>query len=137
MITLLKVRVPHSDIRLSTRQEFVEAGRATLVEYDSLEIVTAHGLKLMASDLGMEKALDQLQENAEHGGWASVVETPPELFSETDCAGLVVRPYFFDYEICVWFMRRHGAALIQHFGHGACFTFMPELHEVSEVRVDL
>lgn len=132
---LVAVKVPRQTV-VPERQETEEVGLITAVEYGSTEIVTHHGLRLLVADLGMEGALNLLAENADSFGWPVVLETPPELFSHTDCAGLIFRPGFFKFHQCMWWVNREGHSLIRHFGHGSRFAFTPELYEANEVRLD-
>ena len=115
--------------------ETKEAGRVATVLYGDTQILTVHGLKLMEHDLGMEAVLDLLSTNADKQGWPLVLETPPELYEETDCAGLIFRPSYWQYDLCIWWVEREGRNLIQHFGVGARFSWSPKLFEMDAMAL--
>ena len=68
MIQLVKVRVTKNR-PIAIPLEAVEAGRVSSVLYDeSVEVLTSHGLRLLMSDLGVDRMLSVLCDNADVNG---------------------------------------------------------------------
>lgn len=109
-------------------EEIQEGGHTTVVDYDSFEILTEHGLRLQVRDIGMQKTLDVMLTNANRRDTPSILETPKELLGTvTDCVGLLIRPANWQRERIVSWVEEHGPFVMHYFGDGISLAPMPEL----------